>query len=473
MVQINSRFVSSDEAETTFKKLEIVPLSEQLESVENSQPLPELSVLKQLDQISPVAGKVAAKQMSSAAAPLSRNNHPAAAGEGGGSFLIGVLGVRSDAAAYYGGTFASEAAVEQALIWLTRHQSEDGGWRFDHTHREECDCDNTGTHPGSTGATGIALLAFYGAGYHHADGPHASTILRGLHFLLGKSNKQSETTYDLFDGDTGHGGIYQHGIATAALAEALAINRAILERVKRDPAELSSNGSTSIMQARELEELQAKLSAGCELAINYIVAHQHPRSGGWGYYFQQSGDTSILGWQLMALATARGEGIEIPRETWRNADGFLDSVLADFGYAYSPGKERKISTTAIGALCRFWASPGYKRSRLKHSIELVLEHGPSKGDMYYNYYATQALFAWGDEKSPDGEKLWTEWNDKTRDLLITLQSHDGHETGSWFFGSRREAGRHFDTCLAALTLEVYYRKLPAFQRLGVEALELK
>ncbi|MFQ5844602.1 MAG: HEAT repeat domain-containing protein, partial [Planctomycetota bacterium] len=65
----------------------------------------------------------------------------------------------------------TEAAVESGLAWLTRHQSTDGRWsgdkftdRCEQYYRRKC---QIGARLGGwdLGMTGIALLAFYGAGY--------------------------------------------------------------------------------------------------------------------------------------------------------------------------------------------------------------------------------------------------------------------------------------------------------------------
>ena len=78
--------------------------------------------------------------------------------------------------------------------------------------------------------------------------------------------------------------------------------------------------------------------------------------------------------------------------------------------------------------------------------------------MYYNYYATLLLHHYGGP-------LWDDWNRKLRDYLIRTQSHNGHETGSWSFRpcvSNLMGGRHYDTCMACLILETYYRSKPVY-----------
>ena len=79
--------------------------------------------------------------------------------------------------------------------------------------------------------------------------------------------------------------------------------------------------------------------------------------------------------------------------------------------------------------------------------------------MYYNYYATQVLHHWG---GPE----WDRWNSVMREHLIRTQIRDGHATGSWDIADRHGyvGGRVYMTTLALLTLEVYYRHLPLYQR---------
>jgi hypothetical protein len=83
-------------------------------------------------------------------------------------------GQRGKLAFERGATTESEAAVERGLNWLLAHQFRDGSWHFDHTlDGGPCNgyCRQPGTNGSSTGATAMALLAFYGAGYTHKKGP--------------------------------------------------------------------------------------------------------------------------------------------------------------------------------------------------------------------------------------------------------------------------------------------------------------
>jgi hypothetical protein len=61
---------------------------------------------------------------------------------------------------------------------------------------------------------------------------------------------------------------------------------------------------------------------------------------------------------------------------------------------------------------------------------------------------------------------WPEWNVEMRDFLIATQRRDDHYEGSWdlidTWGSNI-GGRLYNTAIATMILEVYYRYLPLYQ----------
>jgi len=68
-----------------------------------------------------------------------------------------------------------------------------------------------------TGATGLALLAFLGAGHtQHHEGPYQETVRRGIYFLRDIAGEAGAGL------DWQQGSMYGHGIALMALSEALA-----------------------------------------------------------------------------------------------------------------------------------------------------------------------------------------------------------------------------------------------------------
>jgi hypothetical protein len=94
----------------------------------------------------------------------------------------------------------------------------------------------------------------------------------------------------------------------------------------------------------------------------------------------------------------------------------------------------------------------------------IAEWGPNPADMYYNYYATQAMHHWGGPK-------WERWNKVMRDLLVNRQEQEGDSAGSWPMDATHGVhlgGRLYTTCLSVMTLEVYYRFLPIYHRQALQ-----
>jgi hypothetical protein len=335
----------------------------------------------------------------------------------------------------YGGTPASEKAVADALKWLAEHQFLDGGWSFNHTRAPNChgQCRNPGRlEDARIGATAIALLPFLGAGQTHKTGKYKPTVKNGLYFLVTRMKRTPEGG-NLWEPG---GRMYSHGLASIALCEAYAMTH---DRGLQQPA---------------------------QEAINFICYAQDPVGGGWRYDPRERGDTSVVGWQIMALKSGHMAYLRVPPITARKAFQFLDSVQAESGAFYGyldPGQGP--ATTAIGLLCRMYL--GWKKDNpsLRRGVEWISSLGPSKDDLYYDYYATQVMHHW------EGD-LWKKWNDVMRDQLVDSQAHGGHETGSWYMpGDDRDAkegGRLYCTAMATMILEVYYRHLPIYRKQSTE-----
>lgn len=340
----------------------------------------------------------------------------------------------------HGGSAASERAVALALEWLAKHQHPDGSWNFDlRTGPCEGQCRNFGSLVRcTTGATGLALLPFLGAGQTSLEGKYQRTVERGLYYL--KQRLQVDRKAKLGSFIEG-AGLYDHGICTIALCEAYAMTH---ERELRDAA---------------------------QLAVNFIVRAQDPVGGGWRYVPGQPGDTSAVGWQLMALKSAHLGYLVVPPQTIAGATQFLDAMATEGGTVYGyrrPGVSASDATTAVGLLCRMYLGWPKDHPALVEGVARLARIGPSERDMYYNYYATQLMHHYQGAE-------WPAWNRQMRDYLIDTQGRDGHEAGSWFFAGagdsfdfgERPGGRLYFTCLAAMTLEVYYRYLPLYREQSV------
>jgi hypothetical protein len=215
-----------------------------------------------------------------------------------------------------------------------------------------------------------------------------------------------------------------------------------------------------------------ELRIPAQKAIDYIVKAQY-NDGGWRYHPEprrgDRGDTSVVGWQLMALQSARAANLNVPERTMLRASLYLDNCQSDGGaqYAYMAGHAPTPVMSAEALLCRMYLGWTKKQKpALTRGAELLVErHLPNRRDpnIYYWYYATQTLHHFGGEE-------WDKWNLHMRDTLTQSQETSGHAAGSWTPRGDHAAagGRIYMTSLAVCTLEVYYRHLPIFRQIKLD-----
>ncbi len=338
-------------------------------------------------------------------------------------------GGRSEGVRYKGGTTQSEEAVERALGWLAAHQRQDGSWNFNHL-TEACQhyCTNPGSEGSTTASTGLALLPFLGAGYTHKEGTFRDVVQHGLDYLKSRGVRIS------YGNDLRDGSMYGHALATIALCEAYGMTR------------------------------DADLKEAAQGGLDYIAYAQDGNTGGWRYNPGEPGDTTVTGWMLMALKSGQMARLEVKSPTIISVERFLDSVQNKDGSQYGyQSRQCRPPTTAVALLCRMYT--GWRRDNpgLVQGVANLNAWGPLKDSLYYDYYATQVLFHWA---GPE----WDTWNAKMREHLISTQEREGHPSGSWYFESQQSAagGRLYNTAVATMILEVYYRFMPLYGEDAVE-----
>ena len=334
----------------------------------------------------------------------------------------------------HGGSKATENGVDSALRWLAYHQETDGHWDAKkYAAGEKTD----------TAVTSLALLAFLGAGHTEKVGEYKDCVKRAVEWL---KNKQAANglIFDTTDAGGHRGEGYPGAIATLAMAEAAAMSN--------------------------LPETRG----AAQKAINYCTETHQASEGfdklGWRYHAKMEGDTSVTGWYVMALKSAKVAGLHVNHASFDGAIKYLDSVEhkgagGDPGYApastywYTVSNAHEAhSLTAIGCLCR--QILGWKKEDLQASVEGFVAKGgvPTWGgnggevDLYYWYYGTLCAFQQGGD-------LWAKWNEALKTALLANQCKDGDNSGSWdpVGAFSMEWGRVGETALGALCLEVYYR----------------
>ncbi len=343
-----------------------------------------------------------------------------------------------------GGSEATEASVLAGLRYLASKQRSNGAWGDGRLH------DKYGDR--RAGKTGLALLAFLGAGHDgKREGEFKDTVSRGLDFLLGEQRSR---------GHVGGGSSYSHGIATYALAEAWILTR------------------------------DARLRRPLGRAVRRIIRAQHRGGGrldgGWGYFYADEARSfdsyprlSVSAWQIMALASAELGGIGGVRPALDRATRFLEAAwdpgLNAFRYNHDPkwlrsGYPTLPGSSAAAVFALGLLDPTRDDALMAAGLRHILQRPPrfrwrtppsrdfvakAKGNLYFHYYAALALHR-------SGGRAWRRWNEELKRLLTKNQSSDG----SWRpispyaeYAGDRNGDRIYTTSLAVLTLEVYYRYL--------------
>jgi hypothetical protein len=342
-----------------------------------------------------------------------------------------------------GPTKQTDRAVAAALNWIARHQARDGSWSLT-GYRTRCTdptCSGPGAQKADAAATALALLPLLAAGHRHdRSSLYQKTVSGGLAWLVGNQRPDG----DLSAGSTQR--MYSHGLAAIALCEAYAMSA--------DP----------------------RLRRPAQRGVDFIQACQHPRTGGWRYQPGDEGDTSVFGWQLMALKSAEMGALSVRPEVIDRARQWLGRVASGKNkglFAYTPGAAPPTpSMTAVGLLaCQYLDMPRTDPAMVEGAAYLGA-HPPDarQRSLYYWYYATQVMH------NLLG-RPWDDWNRRMRRILVESQVREGCAAGSWDpLRPTRDAlgepgGRLCVTSLSTLTLEVYYRHLPLYQVLGETPLD--
>jgi len=387
-----------------------------------------------------------------------------------------------------GGGEGTESAVLAALEWLYRHQAEDGGWKaadFNKAPGRKGPSANknskrypkdTGFKESDVGVTGLAILAFTGFGHTHRDGEYdhfVKCLRKAVKYMVSQQDNSSDPQRNGRFGPLVEDGgspdnpeahleswIYNHSIATMAMAELLLMSNDYL-----------------------------KLKKPVQKAVQLCLRSQNDGRG-WRYGVKPGdNDTSVTGWMVLALKTAKGCRLGVPKESYQgafrgalkwfdyatasngktgyNTPGDAGSMLTDVHPEPYPYSKDLSCMTAVGVLCRLFAGERRTNESVRQGVDILMAQPPrwqdQKGralstiNLYYWYYATYAMFQFGG-------KSWKTWNDSMQKALLNSQraeyNGDSAEVdGSWDpIGEWGIAGgRVYSTAIGAMTLEVYYR----------------
>ncbi|MGA2497568.1 MAG: prenyltransferase/squalene oxidase repeat-containing protein, partial [Tepidisphaeraceae bacterium] len=310
-------------------------------------------------------------------------------------------------------TDKQKASVEKGLAWLASQQAKSGAYGS-----------NYGGASGHAGITALAGLAFMSAGNLPTRGKYGENVQKCLEYTLASCQESG-----LIASDNAHGAMYGHGFATLFIGE--------------------------IYGMAPDDEVKEKL----QKAVKLIERCQN-NEGGWRYMpVAADADISVTICQVMALRAARDAGLKVNKTTIDKAIQYVKHCQnADGGFSYiaGQGSGSGYARTGAGVATLYYAGI-FEGNDLKRGLDFLkqfvvpgkaIHDGGMEGMYFYgNYYVTQAMFLAGGE-------YWEKFYPFIRDQLIQRQQAGGSWSG--------EAGDHYATAMALISLQMPNRYLPVF-----------
>ena len=295
-----------------------------------------------------------------------------------------------------------EVAIDRAQEWLANAQQPNGSW---------------GT---CNGRNGLSVMALMVNGSTPGHGKYGDKVAKGVEFLIGS---QHENGY-LVVGESGS--MYQHALATLALAEAY--------------------GMTHNPSIRE----------SLTKAVNLILKAQSA-SGGWRYTpVPGDQDLSVTVMQIMALRAAADTGLFVPVEAVDYGVRYVKACWASgtMSSGYQSPTDGGLRMTAAGTVCL--QSCGLENDPvISKAVEYLMATNRLGQKVYSNadnwecwyghYYASVALYHYGGD-------AWKSYYPRLCESVLKDWVTTGHYsdvlTTSW----------------AILSIGTPYRYLPIYQR---------
>ena len=398
---------------------------------------------------------------------------------------------------------ATEEAILNGMIWLARHQDDDGGWTGANCllHcpegqmcQPQTGIDGVFSSLGDVGVTSLALLSYLGAGYGHDAKQTLVDTVNKRRITIGKDIVQKGLKWLVDrqqpDGSfTGNGNyfLYNEAIATLALSEAYGLTQ---NKFWKGPA---------------------------QKAIDFICRAQKPNptkvGGKWGWRYtpgpvlgsgelpdllMTDADMSVTGWMVMALKSAQLSRLKVPEGAIEGAlefakfcsakdnsgfVGYRDGASAGGdvqGERYADFAYHLGTMSSIGMCVRIFLEHDQSDPFLLQAADVLVKDLPtvheaidgSKGsksgvDYYYWYYGSLALNQFDGPDAPiHTNRHWVPWNKAMQETVLKLQDQTPKacSKGGWMIPDRWAYGYGpvYTTAINVLNLEVYYRYANAF-----------
>ncbi len=311
---------------------------------------------------------------------------------------------------------ATEAVIRGAIRYLASKQLPNGSWGVTDFERR---------HP--VAMTGYTLMAFLAAGSLPGEGEEGKVARAGLQYLL-ESAKPDGTFGDRSLGQY----MYNHGVATIALAELYGQTQAV--------------------------DIKPKL----DRAIKLIVSSQNPE-GGWRYRpIAQDADVSVTVLQVVGLRAAKNAGIDVPQATIEQAVRYVKSCFdpGSGGFTYQPGNRAPGYARTAAAIYSLQVCGLYEDPLVKRGSEYLLKNfGQREWFTYGTFYAVPAQYMLGGD-------TWKSWYPRMKTQLMRQVLREGDRAywdGSIDMGSNG-LGPIYATAVYAAVLAMPWNYVPIYQR---------
>ena len=346
-----------------------------------------------------------------------------------------VLGLSLSAQSYGQDAFRKDeidAGVNKAIQYLVSQQKQNGSIS-DRGHENAM--------------TSLAIMAMAAVGHQPSDAtPEGVAMTRALRYLLGEGRQDKSGYFGAADGSR----MYGHGIVTLMLTEMLGMG----------------------VDA----EMDKQLHDACQKAIDLIVRSQRIKKGsnargGWRYT-PDAGDSdlSVSVWQVMALRSAKNDGLDVASATIDDAIGYLKRSYTSpvdtqgipkdpkAGFSYEPNGGGPSFTMTAAGLLAMQVCGQYESPLVSGSADWLLDHPPKWNErfiLYGLYYFAQGMHQRGGSHAQRAASIVSE-------MLLSKQK----ENGAWesSSGEEQNAGSVYCTSMAILSLSVKYHYLPIYQR---------
>ncbi len=313
--------------------------------------------------------------------------------------------------------------------------------------------DNNGGH--HVAMTSLAIMAMASVGIQPGHNDVRSRVMAlAIDFVLDERH-QDATGYF---GNSDASRMYGHGIITLMLTEMMGMG-ATIDQNKR-------------------------IHAALEKAIKLILKAQAVRkpaklAGGWRYNpTATDSDLSVSVWQLMALRSAKNDGMNVPSNAIESAISYLEhsytepkpskrakrdllpgrDVPAMGGFSYTPGHHHPTFTMTAAGLLAMQVCGQYDSPMVRGAAQWLLQNPPRTKERFFYYgvyYYAQGMHQAGGKFAKAADTLVPKF-------MIGMQE----ASGSWLANNNEERnqGRIYSTALAMLSLSVRYHYLPIYQR---------